>query len=102
MQPWIHSLIAGFGGSVLFQPLEGSQSLLSVAYIIQKLANCFSLLVHWMRLAANFALAKAGKSIAARMAMMAMTTRSSMSVNPVRPERDPRITTIFRRMSHNY
>jgi len=37
---------------------------------------------HAIRLAFSFAFASAGKSIAARMAMMVMTTRSSISVNP--------------------
>src|SRR5437879_6230334 len=40
-----------------------------------------------MRLALALALAKAGRSIAARMAMMAMTTRSSMRVKARRHER---------------
>src|SRR5580698_4485957 len=37
---------------------------------------------HWDRLARSLALAKAGSSMAARMAMMAMTTRSSIKVKP--------------------
>src|SRR5258706_7039170 len=43
---------------------------------------CFKLLRPWMRLALTLAMARAGKSIAARMAMMAITTRSSINVNP--------------------
>ena len=38
--------------------------------------------VHWIRKALAFAAAKAGSSMAANMAMMAMTTRSSIKVNP--------------------
>ena len=38
------------------------------------------LLLQAARLARSFALARAGKSIAARMAMIAMTTKSSISV----------------------
>src|SRR5262245_8684758 len=38
--------------------------------------------VHWRRWALALALANAGRSIAARMAMIAMTTRSSLRVHP--------------------
>jgi hypothetical protein len=38
--------------------------------------------VHWIRKALAFAAAKAGRSKAANMAIMAMTTRSSIRVNP--------------------
>jgi len=40
------------------------------------------LLAHLIRIAFDFALASAGNSNEARIAMMAMTTRSSMSVKP--------------------
>jgi hypothetical protein len=43
-----------------------------------------ALLMHLIELAFAFAFAKAGKSIPARMAMMAMTTRSSIRVKPRR------------------
>src|SRR5690242_14662751 len=46
-------------------------------------ANCFMLLVHLICCALLFARERAGSSIAAKMAMMAMTTRSSMRVKPV-------------------
>src|SRR5260370_7058392 len=39
---------------------------------------------HWVRLACSLALARAGNSIAARMAMMAITTSSSINVNALR------------------
>ena len=42
--------------------------------------SCLKLLRHWIRLALSLALAKAGNSIAARMAMMAITTSNSMRV----------------------
>src|SRR6266851_9770 len=48
--------------------------------------NCLRLFKHWTRLARSLALARTGSSIAARMAMMAITTRSSMRVNALRPE----------------
>src|ERR1017187_2791619 len=85
MHPCTHSFSEGLGGSTLFWPFDGSQSALSVAYIIQVVANCFSLLMHWMRLAASFARASAGSSNAARMAIMAMTTNNSMRVKPRQP-----------------
>src|ERR1700753_3815136 len=44
--------------------------------------TCFKLFMHWMRLAFSLAEASAGSSIAARMAMMAMTTSSSINVKP--------------------
>jgi len=43
-------------------------------------ANCFMLFIQDIPWAFCFALDNAGNSIAAKMAMMAMTTRSSMSV----------------------
>jgi hypothetical protein len=59
-----------------------SNSLSSSAYIIQPRASCFSLLRHAPCVARCFALANAGSNMAARMAMIAMTTRSSISVKP--------------------
>src|SRR5436309_12030668 len=50
--------------------------------MIQHSPNCFMLLRHAMPCALVFALASAGRSNHDRMAMMAITTRSSMSVNP--------------------
>src|SRR5258706_2421544 len=41
---------------------------------------CRRLLVHFVRLPFSFALARAGSSIAARIAMIAMTTNSSIKV----------------------
>src|SRR5580704_15439879 len=46
---------------------------------------CLLLLVQAIALALFLAALNAGSSIAARMAMIAMTTSSSISVNPVRP-----------------
>jgi hypothetical protein len=44
--------------------------------------SSFRLLVQVVLCAWSLALAKAGNSIAARIAMMAITTKSSISVNP--------------------
>jgi len=44
--------------------------------------SCFMLLTHEIPCARIFALANAGKSIAARMAMIAMTTNNSIKVKP--------------------
>jgi hypothetical protein len=41
--------------------------------------------MHFTPLALAFAFERAGKSIPAKMAMMAMTTRSSIRVNPAAP-----------------
>src|SRR4051812_45279547 len=46
--------------------------------------TCFRLLMHWARRAASRAAWTAGRSRAIRTAMMAMTTSSSISVNPLR------------------
>ena len=48
--------------------------------------------MHWIAWALTFALLNAGNNIAVRIAIMAITTRSSMSVNAwrgFRPEFDP-------------
>src|SRR5260370_42406426 len=57
-------------------------SLLSPAYMIQPSVSCF---VQFMQLIAQafcFALLKAGNNIAARMALMAMTTSNSINEKP--------------------
>src|SRR4051812_1952693 len=64
--------------------LSGSWSLLSLAYIRRARLICFSLFRHWIRLAFSLARARAGKSMEARIAMMAITTRSSMRVKAER------------------
>src|SRR5260221_136647 len=61
-----------------------STSLLSPAYIVHESVSCRSLLRHRARLAVPLALASAGNNMLARIPMMAMTTNSSISVNPVR------------------
>src|SRR6266404_4575893 len=50
------------------------------------IAICFWLRTHVVRSALSLALASTGKIIAARMAMMAMTTNSSINVKAVRGE----------------
>src|SRR5262245_46133065 len=58
-----------------------NRSSLSDTYITQPRINCFSLLRQAAPVAFSLALERAGKSMLARIAMTAMTTRSSISVN---------------------
>ena len=60
--------------------------MLSVTYIIMAREICFTLPTQETRFAFSFALASAGRSILARMAMIAITTSSSMRVKPHRRE----------------
>src|SRR5258708_3796372 len=69
-----------YGSVVLFRSSLMRRSLLSLAYMYQHNPSCFILLTQCILAALAFALDKAGSSIAARIAMMAMTTSSSMSV----------------------
>src|SRR5437899_24192 len=62
--------------------LGTSQSLLSWTYMVQASCNCLRLLRQTMACALAFARARAGKSKAARIAIMAMTTKSSIRVKP--------------------
>ena len=59
-------------------------SSLSWAYIVQARMSCLSLDLQTAPVAFNLALVKAGNSMAARMAMMAITTSSSIRVKPLR------------------
>src|SRR6185437_8768451 len=69
----------------LLNPLGGlshnSRSSLSVTYMLNEIASWRSLFRQLAWVAFNFARASAGRSMAANIAMMAITTRSSMSVN---------------------
>jgi len=58
-----------------------SKSLLSSAYMIHPRASCLPLFMQLIPWDFVLAFPKAGKSIAARMAMMAMTTSNSINVN---------------------
>src|ERR1039458_1130320 len=62
---------------------SGKRSPLSPAYIFTASPHCLRLLAHWICNARALALASAGNNIAARMAMMAMTTSSSINVKPL-------------------
>ncbi len=53
----------------------------SSAYMLADIPSCRMLLRQAMRLAASLARPKLGNSMAARMAMIAMTTSNSTSVN---------------------
>ena len=55
----------------------------SLAYILNTNPNCFRLLAQLARRAASRARAKAGRRMAARIPMMAMTTNNSISVKPL-------------------
>src|ERR1051325_5527053 len=65
-------------------PFIGTRSLLSSVYMCQHSCNCFMLLRHWVVLALALAFASAGNNIAARIAMMAMTTNNSINVKAAR------------------
>src|ERR1017187_5610050 len=58
----------------------GNLSLLSKAYPNMAISACFSLFKHTVRLALSLAFDRAGNSMAARMAMMAITTSNSIKV----------------------
>src|SRR5262245_2171015 len=62
----------------------GRKSLLSPAYICQARINCLPLFMQKMPCDLDLDFESAGRSIAARIAMMAMTTSSSISVKPRR------------------
>src|ERR1043166_6820855 len=81
------------------------KSLLSIAYMCAARASCLLLFTQAVRLAFSFAFARAGSSRPARMAMMAITTRSSIGVNAppthqrverIRPKTDVEVFTAFR------
>src|ERR1035441_686269 len=82
----VHHVYGQLGSQVLSDETlalaYSNRSWLSSVYIRQATASCRWLLMHCTPCALSLARVKAGKSNAARMAMMAMTTRSSMSVNP--------------------
>src|ERR1700741_2212969 len=65
----------------------GRVSLKSLAYIAAVTPHCLKLDVQLMTLARNLARLKAGRSSAARIAMIAMTTRSSIRVKAAPLER---------------
>src|ERR1017187_2226356 len=73
-------------GSLLSGP---TQFLLSSTYILLASDSCLRPLTHAICCARALADASAGNNIAARMAIIAMTTSSSIRVNPIRPARDP-------------
>src|SRR6516164_4063601 len=78
----------GTGNTVVFltcgSELIARRSLLSAAYMTQARPSCLLLFMQEAATALVLARFNAGNSMAARMAMMAMTTSSSISVNPAR------------------
>ena len=78
--------------ALFLQPSVGAkESLLSIEYICHARTNCFWLLAQAAPVALDFALAKAGKSMPAKIAMMAMTTSNSMRVKPELLNRRPEV-----------
>jgi hypothetical protein len=67
--PGVHQ----FGG-------DGKKSPLSPAYIVTAKPICFVLLIQAIAFALSFALLNAGSNMAARIAIIAITTSSSISV----------------------
>src|ERR1700755_1324918 len=67
-----------------FLAAPGGKELLAGGELCRAKRSCFRLLVHCDRRAASRAAWTAGSSSAISTAMMAMTTRSSISVNPRR------------------
>src|SRR5258706_1599408 len=72
----------GVNPPLLSTIFPGNQSLLSPSYRILANCSCFILLRQEMPCALILALAKAGNNMAASIAIMAMTTSSSMRVKP--------------------
>src|SRR5689334_21168441 len=64
-------------------PIKGNRSLLSSANIRKAMPVCFVLLRHLIWIALALAFDKEGRRMAAKIAMMAITTSSSMRVNPL-------------------
>ena len=62
----------------------GKTPLLSSRYMVWARPHCLRLLEQAARLASSLALARAGSSMAARIAMTAMTTSNSIRVKPAR------------------
>src|SRR5206468_509014 len=60
---------------------SGKRSRLSPAYMLTASPHCLRLLAHWIFIALAFALDSAGSNIAAKIAMMAITTSNSINVN---------------------
>src|SRR5438045_8382212 len=71
-------------GQALGNWRTGWWSSLSSAYIVNAMPSCRRLFTQAMRRPDSLALLKAGKSMPSRMAIMAMTTRSSIKVKPRR------------------
>src|SRR2546426_301881 len=65
-------------------PFGGNFSLLSSAYIIHDSPSCLRLAIHLIPCALVLALARAGRSMLARIAIIAITTSSSIKVNAQR------------------
>ena len=85
-QPTTHGPVGSSGTGFCARPpcsAPGKRSLLSEMYIWSAAIICRVLLMHEIDSARHRARLRAGSSIAARIAMMAMTTSSSISVKAV-------------------
>jgi predicted CDP-diglyceride synthetase/phosphatidate cytidylyltransferase len=74
-------LIAGYDPE--YAESDGKLSLFSLAYIINPMPICFTLLMHWVLRADSLALLNTGSRIPARIPIIAITTNSSISVKPL-------------------
>ena len=85
----VHQVYGQVGSQLLSEPTVAlanrSVSELSSVYMRQAMASCRWLFMHCTPWAFSLARVRAGSSSAARIAIMAITTSNSMSVNP--PER---------------
>src|SRR5271156_6175464 len=80
--PHLSPFLLVYGPPVHQRGVRGKASPLSPAYMMKDRPICLVLLKQEVANPLSFAAARAGKSMAARMAMMAMTTSSSIRVNP--------------------
>src|SRR2546430_2313226 len=78
-----HQTFVGLLGVATSALAQTNTSRFSSVYMRQAMASCRWLFMHWIPCALHLARAKAGRSMAARIAIMAMTTSNSINVNPL-------------------
>jgi hypothetical protein len=98
----LHAVVVGTsvqipGRCIAFHRPATIVPLESPTYIVMDSTICLQLLIHWMSLALVFARASAGSNNAARIAIMAITTSSSIKVNaatrsPLALTTDPKVS----------
>src|SRR5437016_949450 len=84
------STFSGATIGTIVLPSSGTLSSKSSAYILNANPHCLLLLRQAVAWARALALERAGSSMAARIAIMAMTTRSSINVNAREIRRSPK------------